>query len=296
VAPDVQEDLELRGMIQREFKGQKRKNVARYREFIADVTTGKIDGDMPEVVLWVRSRLDVGPGPAGLVVVTIPPNCRPVVVDGETQVAARFDLVGNTPLLDNASVVVRLHHDRPVEFASQLFYFRNVRGTEVPRAFALMRDRYNAVAQAARDLIPMLGEQFSEVGSPRSVKLPMLMQALCWLTFGTKNEPVRKPSNWEHVLEASTDHLERRLAVLAPLFAVPSSPLYQAPIFIGCCDRTVREEVLTAKLMGVLQRNFRIRGAGNAAVRGVIQFVREVSALDDDDDHGLGETWSSPIF
>lgn len=264
---------DLRAMVQREFRGQKRNNVSRYRAFIADVGSEKIDGDMPEIVMWVSSRLEVTAGPAGLVMVTIPPDCDPVIVDGETQVAARFDLL-TTHGLDNAAVVVRLHHGRPIEFAEQVFYFRNVKGTQVPRAFALMRDRYNPIATAARELVPILGAQFSEVGAPRSVTLPMLMQALAWLTFRTINEPVRKPPNWEFALELATDHLERRLAILAPLFSSAQSPLYRAAWFVACCDRMVSADVLTFETMRHIA-GFKI-GQGNPAVRLALNILRQL--------------------
>src|SRR2546428_11810475 len=87
---ELQDLLALRKEVQRMFAGAKEKNVPLYADYLIDVHHGK-DGTTPAIMLFSQDQLLVEVDEHGKGFIQIPWEKRLVAIDGETQLAARYD-------------------------------------------------------------------------------------------------------------------------------------------------------------------------------------------------------------
>lgn len=85
---------ELRGRLHGGIAGSKQQNAAEFRRYVAAMVTGEHFGTTPEITLYSEQRLVPEPLRNGVdeltfFAVKIPDDFAPVVLNGETQVAAR---------------------------------------------------------------------------------------------------------------------------------------------------------------------------------------------------------------
>jgi hypothetical protein len=222
--------------IQRPFRGTKKANVPRYRRYILDHLEGRNPyAYLPELLLWA--------GPQPLVTrlnhVTLPLEQAIIALDGETQLAGRFDLLaeGKGAL---APVVTRIYHGVPMVEAKQLFYVANALGVNLQAAQALMRDQHNPITSTARRLSEIFDDTIlTTTGSGGFLTVLSVRQALCWTLWpGKLKENRRTPASLEADLKVAADYLAERLHALRPGLATDPQ-LRRNATFIACCDRRV---------------------------------------------------------
>jgi hypothetical protein len=238
-APIVPERLEraryLRSLVQRDFTGRKKANLPKYRAYIERlIDTEPIDADLPEVVLWTETLLQHSDN-----LLAIPPDPIFVAVDGETQIAARFDLMNQpNPKGARYPIVVRLHHGIGAESAAQLFYLRNALGAEVSKAQALMRNQTDPLAIAARSISQLLPGLFADTTDPKRPNFVTLIAALSWAIVGRVALGRSQPLDFDERLSAAKVHLVKRLVVLQPLLE-KWPVLRRGPLFVAATDHRV---------------------------------------------------------
>lgn len=166
--PAMARYIELRDRIQRQFTGEKRKNVPRYTKFIVDKTVDREHRGTPPILLGTLTQLKVIRHPDGSAKIGLPFGSRLIAVDGETQRAtwtwvnnelqARVDDRNDDltqDMLDEIRVPVEIHHGLSADELSDLFYLRNVLGTKVNANEALSRDMHDPATQIVRHILEM---------------------------------------------------------------------------------------------------------------------------------------------
>jgi hypothetical protein len=235
-----------RDAVQRAFKGTKKSNVASYKRHLVDLFEGRQQTGAPCIELWAgEAALDVQQIDRHTFV-SIPRGLIMVAVDGETQLAARLDLLQSAhPQGVNAIVKVIVHHNIKSEAAQQIFHYRNARGVAVSASLAMTRDYSNDITIAARSLVPILGDDLATLTDQRGkVSLMMIRRALLWHLFGKLNEPVRRTMFVD--VEAGYNHLAERLSELRP-FLAEDARLRTPAMFIACTDVRVSLRDIAAR-------------------------------------------------
>ncbi len=181
IASDRQQQriAELRGSVQRAFTGAKRANVPNYAAYIAGVTHGE-DGDLPPIHVFIESPLTfqpVLPGQAlGFVVIRY--GELVCAVDGESQLAARFDAAAQDPALLDLPVPIKITHGKPVAWARQAFCDLNQHGVKALSSATQARDSRDVLVPIARHLaenIPLLRGRVEEAKRNLSRTDPAIM-------------------------------------------------------------------------------------------------------------------------
>jgi hypothetical protein len=233
-----------REQIQRPFAGTKKGNVPRYRQFIDDVIARRRYGDMPEIVLWAGPeslRVEDVPTCPDIVVVHIPIDVHMIAIDGETQLASRFDLLKQDARGSQSAGVTRIHHGVPMQAAQQIFFERNVRSITVPPAFAMMCDHTDVLTSEARHFAAMLGPDLVSVKQTNRLSLVTIRQGILWVMYRRTKEAqwMRRRAEFSELLSAAVVHITERLSILRPLLETESL-LRRPAVFIACLDRRVR--------------------------------------------------------
>lgn len=149
---DLQDLHEIREEVQRLFAGQKAKNVASYAEYIVDVRAGHVDGITPPIILYSEERLAEGEDDSGKELVQVPYDKRLVAIDGETQLAARFEAANRDPNTRNEFIAVYICHGRDKQWARQCFHDLNVLGVRPNAALSIGMDARDPLTRVAREV------------------------------------------------------------------------------------------------------------------------------------------------
>jgi DNA sulfur modification protein DndB len=164
--PTLAKHIEERERIQRLFTGEKKKNKARYADFILERVVEQKHRGTPPILLGTTTKLVVVAGADGTSKVGLPFGRKLISVDGETQRASWTDV--NTELilridagerledvLDGIRVPVEIHHGLTLDDLADLFYWRNVLGTQVNKNEALSRDMHDPATNIVRHMLDM---------------------------------------------------------------------------------------------------------------------------------------------
>ena len=149
---DLQDLREIREEVQRLFVGAKAKNVGPYADYIADVHAGKVDGITPPIILYSEDKLAEGINDSGKEFIQVPYDKRLVAIDGETQLAARFEVANRVPETKNEFVAVYICHGRDKLWARQSFHDLNVLGVRPNAALSIGMDARDPLTQVAREV------------------------------------------------------------------------------------------------------------------------------------------------
>ena len=148
----LQEQLELRSVVQRLFAGAKGRNVQPFAAYIADLHEGQL-GTTPPITLWTKDKLlaiELDEGlMSGLGLLEVPFDTTLIAIDGETQLAARYEAAAADPRVKKDRVAVVVHHDRPIEWARQAFHDLNVLGVKPNAATSISKDARDVATRIA---------------------------------------------------------------------------------------------------------------------------------------------------
>jgi DNA sulfur modification protein DndB len=149
---DLQDLQEIREEVQRLFAGQKAKNVTPYADYIVDVHAGQVDGITPPIILYSEQKLAEGIDESGKEFIQVPYDKRLVAIDGETQLAARFEAANRDPDTKGEFVAVYICHGKDMQWARQCFHDLNVLGVRPNAALSIGMDARDPLTRVAREV------------------------------------------------------------------------------------------------------------------------------------------------
>jgi DGQHR domain-containing protein len=150
-SPELQDLFKLREEAQRMFKGAKEKNVDSYARYIVNLQNGS-DGITPQIVLFTREKLEYDPPGSMWGTLYLPWDVEWVAIDGETQLAARFEAAKINPNTRKQQVDVKFCYDRPLEWAKQAFHDLNLLSVRPNAATAIAMDMRDPLTSVTRDV------------------------------------------------------------------------------------------------------------------------------------------------
>jgi DNA sulfur modification protein DndB len=142
---------EIRLEVQRLFEGAKAKNVEPYARYVVNVHDGQ-DGMAPPIILFSEKALPVVDDPAGPGRIQIPWDVQLVAIDGETQLAARFEAANIKSDTKNDFVPILVCHGRSIQWARQVFHDLNLLAVKPNAALGLSMDERDPLTQTARNV------------------------------------------------------------------------------------------------------------------------------------------------
>lgn len=154
--PNLAAVREVRSEVQRVFDGAKKRNVPDYAKYIDGVHRGE-PGLTPPIILWSREKLATEEKGTGAALLQIPYDAQIVAIDGETQLAARFEAARMNPATKGDRIAVMLCHGRPATWARQAFHDVNTFGIRPNAALAIgmdARDPLTAVSRMVEEEVP----------------------------------------------------------------------------------------------------------------------------------------------
>jgi DGQHR domain-containing protein len=184
----------LRGELQREFQGAKAKNVPKYAEYILGLSHG-MEGLTPPIILYSEQALPTEVSESGAGAIQVPYFRRLVAIDGETQLAARFEAANRDGDTESDWVPVMITHGRPKDWARQCFHDLNVLGIRPNAAVSVgmdNRDPLTAIARGLEEKVPFLEGRVSKTSrtigkdSQEVVTLSALRGAVVTVAEGIK--------------------------------------------------------------------------------------------------------------
>jgi DNA sulfur modification protein DndB len=132
----------IRAEVQRSFSGAKGKNVGEYARYIAENK-----GITPQIILYTPTELFSDSG-----TLLLPWDTELVAIDGETQLAARFEAAKFLPETGKQLVDVRICYNYPLDWAKQSFHDLNTRAIRVNSSTALAMDTQDALTKVTREV------------------------------------------------------------------------------------------------------------------------------------------------
>jgi hypothetical protein len=145
----LQSIYDLRTQVQRLFEGAKKTNVPKYAEYIVLVFNGQ-DGLTPPITLFSPTELKVDAEAHGLGYVQVPWQLPIIAIDGDTQLASRFEAgsINNATL--EQFVPIDVNHGRPIQWAQQTFHDMNLLAVRPNAALGIGMDQRDPLTHVAR--------------------------------------------------------------------------------------------------------------------------------------------------
>jgi DNA sulfur modification protein DndB len=191
----LQNVRQIRTEVQRLFEGAKRKNVEPYAQYIVNVHDGQ-EGMAPPIILYSERPLTVREDQSsGAAAIQIPWDLQLVAIDGETQLAARFEAANIKAETKQDFVPVVLCHGCGIQWARQVFHDLNLLAVRPNAALGLSMDERDPLTQIARDVakqIPFFSNRVNNVRrqlratDKEVVTFTALRGACVTLAFGIK--------------------------------------------------------------------------------------------------------------
>ncbi len=145
---ELQDLLAIRQEVQRLFAGAKAANVPRYADYITSVHKGQ-DGITPPIILYSEQPLKIQQDETGAGWIQIPWDRRLVAIDGETQLAARFEAANRLQETRDAFVPLVFCHGRKQSWARQAFHDLNVLAVKPNPSLSLSMDARDPLTKVA---------------------------------------------------------------------------------------------------------------------------------------------------
>jgi DNA sulfur modification protein DndB len=142
---------EIRSEVQRMFEGAKKRNVPEYAKYIDNIHKGET-GLTPAIILWSAEVLPTEEIQNGGAMLQIPYDAQLIAIDGETQLAARFEASRMNPATKGDRIAVMFCHGRPATWARQAFHDVNTFGVRPNAALAIGMDARDPLTSVARDV------------------------------------------------------------------------------------------------------------------------------------------------
>jgi len=241
---ELQDLREIRDDVQRLFEGQKAKNVEPYADYIIDVHHGA-DGITPPIILYSEKALPVSVDDRyGFGAILVPFGQKLVAIDGETQLAARFEAANKEPETRNGFIAVYVCHGRDKGWARQAFHDLNVLGVRPNTAVSIgmdARDPLTSISREVEQRVPFFQGRVNKVrrqlrGSDREIVTIAALRGACvtvaegigGVRFGAR--PVPLGENRRRVVEQAAVEWFRAVAeAIGPAIEDRDAKLASAP-------------------------------------------------------------------
>jgi DGQHR domain-containing protein len=275
---DLQDLREIREEVQRLFAGQKAKNVAPYADYIVDVHKGEADGITPPIILYSENELDIEIDEAGKGFIQVPYDQRLVAIDGETQLAARFEATNIYPDTKNEFVAIYICHGKDKLWARQCFHDLNVLGVRPNAALSIGMDARDPLTRVARDVerrVPFFRDRVNKArrqlsGADTDVVTITSLRGACitiaegigGVRYGTRPMPLPE-AQVDRVLEVGIEWLTAVTDAFGPAMEDRENKLASAPTVLAAIGAMGHELVnvddpgLRATKMAALVRKLR---------------------------------------
>ncbi len=149
--PSLAAVRDVRSEVQRSFEGAKKRNVPPYAEYIGRLHRGE-PGLTPAIILWSHESLLTELGEKGAALIQIPYGAQIIAIDGETQLAARFEAARANPNSKGDRIPVMICHGRETAWARQAFHDVNTYGVKPNAALSIGMDARDPLTSVARDI------------------------------------------------------------------------------------------------------------------------------------------------
>lgn len=163
---EAQDMRDIREAVQRPFEGAKAKNVGSYADYIIGISEGR-DGVTPAIILYCEDRLDLAlEGQFGHGTILVPWGKKLVAIDGETQLAARYEAANRHPETLGDYVAVHICHGLSRGWARQAFHDLNVLAIRPNAAISVdmdARDPLTAITREVEGQVPFLTGRVNKV-------------------------------------------------------------------------------------------------------------------------------------
>lgn len=143
---------ELRSQVQRLFDGEKKRNVPRYAEYIVLIYRGQSKGMTPPITLYSPTQLKVEAEGHGLGYIQLGWNTVIIAIDGDTQLAARFEASSIEPQTNGQLIAVDITHGLPIDWAQQAFHDMNLLAVRPNAALGIGMDQRDPLTHVAREV------------------------------------------------------------------------------------------------------------------------------------------------
>ncbi|MEQ8815624.1 MAG: DNA sulfur modification protein DndB [Thalassobaculum sp.] len=163
---ELQDLQEIRQEVQRLFAGAKARNVQPYANYIIDVHHGHLDGMTPPIILFTEQPLLSEIDEYGKGFIQIPFDQRLVAIDGETQLAARYEAAQLDPETKKQLIPVYIAHGYDKAWARQCFHDLNVLGVRPNAALSIGMDARDPLTRVTRDIerhVPFFRDRVNKV-------------------------------------------------------------------------------------------------------------------------------------
>ena len=152
-AADLNSVRRIRLEVQRLFEGAKQRNVEPYAEYIVSVSHEQQEGMTPPIILFTERPLQTeesDDGDAGKILV--PWGIQLVAIDGETQLASRYEAANIDQHTREEFVPVMVCHGRNISWARQVFHDLNLLGVRPNTAIGISMDARDPLTSVAREV------------------------------------------------------------------------------------------------------------------------------------------------
>lgn len=254
----MQELREVREDVQRLFEGAKAKNVDPYADYVVDVYHGD-DGITPPIILYSEHPLQFAIDEKwGFGAVLVPWGAQLVAIDGETQLAARYEAANRDPETETGYVAVYVCHGFSKNWARQAFHDLNVLGVRPNAAVSIgmdARDPLTGIARQVEKRVPFFVDRVNKVrrqlrSSDSDVVTIASLRGACitfaegigGVRFGSR--PVALPEDRHPVvLERATQWFQAVTEAIGPAMEDRENKLASAPSVLAALG-AVGHEVL----------------------------------------------------
>ncbi|HEX9945927.1 MAG TPA: DNA sulfur modification protein DndB [Allosphingosinicella sp.] len=260
----MQELREIREDVQRLFEGAKAKNVDPYADYIVDIHHGD-DGITPTIILFSEEKLQVATEEKwGFGSVLVPWGAQLVAIDGETQLAARYEAANKDPETENGYVAVYICHGYSKNWARQAFHDLNVLGVRPNAAVSIgmdARDPLTGIARQVEKRVPFFRDRVNKVrrqlrGADTDVVTIASLRGAC-ITFaegigGVRygSRPVALPDDRQLlVLERATEWFHAVSEAIGPAMEDRENKLASSPSVLAAIG-AVGHELIHAEEAG----------------------------------------------
>ena len=153
VAADAELDAvrRMRMEVQRLFEGAKAKNVQPYAQYLLGIRNGQ-EGVAPPIILFTQDELTTEEDDSGSARLLLPYGVPLVAIDGETQLAARYEAASLDQETKQDLVPVMICYGRDLGWARQVFHDLNLLSVRPNAAIGISMDSRDPLTYVAREV------------------------------------------------------------------------------------------------------------------------------------------------
>ena len=275
---ELQNLQEIREEVQRLFAGAKARNVPPYANYIVDVYTEAADGITPPIILYTEDGLKSEIDDYGKGLIQVPYDKRLVAIDGETQLAARFEAANIHPPTKDEFVPIYICHGKDKLWARQCFHDLNVLAVRPNAALSIGMDARDPLTRITRDLeraVPFFRDRVNKVrrqlrGSDTDVVTITSLRGACitlaegigGVKYGARPVPV-SDDRLPQIEQAAIEWFQAVSEVIGPAIEDRDNKLASAPSVLAAIgamghelvniDEPVQRAARTSDLIGRLR-------------------------------------------